>query len=917
MTAAIVGRERELAVLRTFLRELTQEASALVLRGEAGMGKTTLWARAVEEAEAHGLAVLACRPSAAERQLSFAALADLLMGVVAHVVPDLPPPQRRALEVALLLEDARGEPPEARVIASAFHTALHIVARDSAVLVAVDDVQWLDAPTSGVLAYAARRLGHDPIGLLVAQRDDGTPPTPLGLDRALGDALRALEVGPLDLAATGDLLRSRLDVRLSRPVVHRIHETSGGNPFYALELGRALSDREVDPGEPLPVPTTLDGLVRERLGSLSPEAQRVLEIVAASSDPTVEIVLSAGFADDVGAAIDEAVRAGVLTVSGRRLRFSHPLIASSVYAQLGPHERLTLHARLAEVVPDPEERAHQLALSTTTPDERVAAAIEDAAAVAASRGAPMVAADLLERAVRLTPGPERAARLRRTRKLCDLCVVDGDTDRAAALAEALAESAAPDERLDALAQLAIVRLSEGRRADVAALVDEILALSGPHDRARAVALILSATVDVRRLGRHETLARGREAVAIGEQIGDRDVVRDALVGVALDAAWLGEPFVVDVERAAAMGDIAGIFPVGHRPQSVAYATRMWFGDELDATRGPLTERYRAAIAYGSAEAQAEALVTLSELERRAARLAKAEAHGRDGLALGDVYIRATLCFTTGFVCALQGRFDEAEALAAEGFDVVDNAPANARILLGWLSGVSSLLRGEQDDAVRHLGALPELATALGVESPTPLQFHPDLVDALLATGDLEAAAYVVTWLEERGAVVRHPWAVAAGHRCRGLLVAAQGDADGALAHLREAARTSGAIASERPLEHARALLALGATLRRAKKRREAREVLVPALELFDEVGAAVWAERTAAELARIPGRTRASSELTETERRVAELVAEGLSNKEVAARLFVTVRTVEANLTKVYAKLGVRSRTELASRLHA
>jgi DNA-binding CsgD family transcriptional regulator len=260
--------------------------------------------------------------------------------------------------------------------------------------------------------------------------------------------------------------------------------------------------------------------------------------------------------------------------------------------------------------------------------------------------------------------------------------------------------------------------------------------------------------------------------------------------------------------------------------------------------------------------------------------------------------------------------NEAEALVAEGFEVVDNAPANARILLGWLAGVIELFRGNHAGAVEHLHPLPGLAAGLGIENPTPLQFHPDLIEALVETGDLDTAEPVVTWLEERGSAVGHPWAIAAGDRCRGLLVAALGDVEGALPHLGRAVGVAQGISGERPLEHARALLGLGATLRRAKRRREAREALVPALELFDEVGAAIWAERAAAELARIPGRARASSDLTETERRVAELVAQGLANKEVAARLHVTVRTVEANLTKVYGKLGVRSRTELANRLH-
>jgi DNA-binding CsgD family transcriptional regulator len=917
MAAAIVGRERELVVLRTFLDDSTTKASALVLRGEAGMGKTTLWTNAVETARAAGARVLDCRPAPAERQLAFAALTDLLLDAAEEILPALPSPQRRALEVALALEESGDDPPEARMIATACATGLRHLARSRPLVVAIDDVQWLDPATAAALEFAVRRLSRETSGLLVAQRVEGDgAPIPLGLERAYAD-LALLDVGPLTLGAVSHLLRARLDVSFPRSVLHRVYETSGGNPFFALELGRALSRREhVDPREPLPVPTTLDALVRERLHDLSPAVRRVLAIVAALADATTDLVYLACDGDATsGEAIDAAIASGVLQASGRRLRFSHPLLASAVYSDLGPHERRSVHATLAQVVSDAEERARQLALATVQPDGEVAAAIEAATGLAERRGAPMIAAELLERAIELTPLAERAARRRRIAKLADLCVVDGDIEQAAALAEGLLDEATDEEHLDALAKLAIVRLSEGRRADVSALVDQILAVSGPTDRARAVALILSATVDVRRLGRRETLTRGREAVAIGERIGDPDVVRDALVGAAIDVAWLGEPFVDDIERAASMGHLHGIFPVGHRSESVAAIVRMLFGDELSATRPVLEARYRDAAGTGSAEAQAEALSTLSELERRAGRLKLAADYGAAGLELGDVYLRANLCFMTGFARALQGRLDEGESLALEGCGVADNAPASARILLGWLSGVIELFRGDHGTAVEHLRELPELARALGVENPTPLQFHPDLVEALLGTGDVAAAEPIVHWLEERARVVAHPWAVAAGHRCRGLLVATRGDPEGALRHLRDAVRVSQGIARERPLEHARALLALGTTLRRAKKRRDARNALVPALEIFDELGAAVWAERAATELARIPGRRRASGELTETERRVAELVAEGLSNKEVAARLFVTVRTVEANLTKVYAKLGVRSRTELANHL--
>lgn len=913
MTAAIVGRERELAEIERFLAASRSRPSGLVLRGEAGMGKTTLWAAAVERARTNGGRVLECRPAPAERQLAFTALGDLFLDVADDVLPALPSPQRRALEVALALAEAGGEPPDARMIANACASALRHLARSGPLLVAIDDVQWLDPASAAALAFATRRLARETAGLLVAQRvESEEATTPLQLERSYAD-LELLEIGPLTVGAITRLLRTRLEVALSRPLLHRVYETSGGNPFYALELGRALVRHgPVDPGGPLPVPTTLDTLVRQRLADLSPAVQDTLAIVAALADASTDVV---ALASEHGEAIDEAVASGVLQVSGRKLRFTHPLLASAVYASLGPTQRRLVHARLAGIVADPEERAHQLALATVRPDEGVAAAIEQATVLAEARGAPRAAADLLERAIELTPTWERTARRRRLARLVDLSVVEGDVERAATLAENLVEGAAPEERLDALALLATVRLSEGRRPEVAALVDEILATSGPDERARAVALILSATVDVRRLGRPETLARGREAVAIGERIGDPDVVRDALVGVAIDAAWLGEPFVEDVERAAAMGPVRGIFPVGHRSESVASIVRMLFGDELSSTRPALEARYREALASESAEAQAEALSTLSELERRAGRLELAAEHGTAGLELGDVYLRATLCFMTGFARALEGHLDVAKQLAREGLDVVDQAPANARILLGWLQGAIGLLRGAYDDAVTHLLELPPLADELGIRNPTPIQFQPDLVEALLGAGRVDEAAEVAAIFDERSRAVGHTWALAAAHRCQGLVLAARGANAAALEELDEAVRLSGSIGEERPLEHARALLAHGSVLRRARRRRDAREALERAVEIFDARGARPWAKNARDELARISGRAPSRGELSETERRVAELVVEGLSNKEVAARLFVTPRTVEAHLTRIYAKLGVRSRAELVGLL--
>jgi DNA-binding NarL/FixJ family response regulator len=230
-------------------------------------------------------------------------------------------------------------------------------------------------------------------------------------------------------------------------------------------------------------------------------------------------------------------------------------------------------------------------------------------------------------------------------------------------------------------------------------------------------------------------------------------------------------------------------------------------------------------------------------------------------------------------------------------------------------GFLELSLGDPAAAHRYLGPLSEAMVAMGLPEPGFARFLPDEIEALVALGELEAAAELLRLLEERGRALDRVSALAAAGRCRALLEAAHGDFQAARASLSEALAQHARI--EQPFEVARTLLAQGSIERRFNHRAEARGTLTRALELFDELGAPLWAEKASGELARIPGRARASSELTETERRIAELVAEGFSNKEIAARLFVTVRTVEANLTKVYGKLGIRSRTELASRLRS
>ena len=291
----VVGRDEELAAIARFLGEDPRPASALVLEGEAGIGKTTLWREATEQAAARAYLVLAARPAEADEQLSYAAVGDLLAGVLDQVLAELPAPQRSALEVALLLVDRPDPAPDRGTIAFAFLSGLRALARDTPVALAIDDVQWLDPPSAELVRFAAQRLADAPVRLLVAKRGVGGGPAPLELERALPHRVARLSVGPLSLGALHELLRTRLGTSFARPTLRRLHEASGGNPFYALEMARALNDRggRVDPGLPLPIPAAFEDLLGSRLRALPEPTREALLVAAISSETTLTLLETA------------------------------------------------------------------------------------------------------------------------------------------------------------------------------------------------------------------------------------------------------------------------------------------------------------------------------------------------------------------------------------------------------------------------------------------------------------------------------------------------------------------------------------------------------------------------------------------------------------------------------------------------
>ncbi len=404
----LLGRDAERQEISAFLDDAQRLPCTLVLEGEPGIGKTTLWRLGVAEANERGYRVLACSPAEPEAELAYAALADLLDGVLQEVEGTLPAPQRRALRIALLLEDVDGSEPDRLAVAVALLGALRALASRSRLLIAIDDVQWLDASSTEALRYAARRVDEEPIAFLEATRS-GEQESQLPAER-----LRRVPIGPLSLGALRPLLEERLGRVYPRPLLRRLHDVSGGNPFYALELARVLEpEHELNPGEPLPVPARLGDLVDARLRVLPTETISVLAAGAALADPTLELLEAFG-GPKVETRLRSAVEAGLVELRRGRLRFTHPLFAEGVQGVLEPSAARALHGRLAAIVPDLEQRAHHQAASAQPPDALVAKVLDEAAGTARSRGAPASAAELAEVALRFTPQGQPAEVYRRT-----------------------------------------------------------------------------------------------------------------------------------------------------------------------------------------------------------------------------------------------------------------------------------------------------------------------------------------------------------------------------------------------------------------------------------------------------------------------------------------------------------------------
>jgi DNA-binding CsgD family transcriptional regulator len=918
MPASVVGRDVELALISDFLTGIPDGASVLVLEGEAGMGKTTLFDACVTDARESGALVLVARPAESETELSFAGLGDLLAGTFADVLDSLPPAQQRALSRALVLDDEEDAPSDPRSIGVAVQSALTTLGASRVTLVAIDDVQWLDEASAGALSFACRRLEDARVGVLLARRSGLSSSLVADLVRSLAGGVQRVDVGPLDVAALHLLVQDRLGATLPRPLLAEVCQASGGNPFFAIEIVRTLQRRgaSVEAGQPLPVPDSLHDLLDERIRALTPESRDFLLAAAAHAHPTIAITEEA-MEVDAETGLRPALDAGIVELDGSRIRFTHPLLAACAYETADPLRRRFVHERLSQILEDPEARAWQLAAATDDADEEVAAILEDAARHARARGAPRPAALLLDRAHELTPADRPDDAVRRAVDAAYLHYESGDSVRAEDQLRAVVDRLSPGPvRARALVRLARVRMYEalGEGAD---LFQQAVAEATDDPELLAVAHEGFATCLWQLYERLETaVEHAGRAVELALAGGDEALAGEALNTSAMAEILLGRESACEtIARAVALQPAAEHRRVLSQPRWFP-EYGVWTG-ALDEAQVELEAMLERAAELGDESSPPYLVACLARVDSDRGRFSRAlenataaqEAAKQSGQ-------RAILAFglaLESLVRARMGGSEACRAAAAQALDLArETGDRQSELTALWALGHLELAEGDSAAAAARLSLLFGFVRSESIEEPGATLFVVDYIEALGELGSDEAQP-ALDWFEGNARRLGRTVALANCARCRGILAARSGDMEGALAAFEEALAFHDQV--DAPLDRGRTLLALGATLRRMKRRREGRVTLEDAVRVFEGIGAALWAERATAELKRISGRAASPGELTPAEQRVAALVVEGKTNKEVAAALFVSDRTVEGHLARIFGKLGIRHRAELSGAL--
>ncbi len=893
--ARLAGRDAELARVERFLASAADRGSrGLLIRGEAGIGKTLVWRAALDRVRAehrHHL-VLVSRPAEEELQAAMLGLLDLFEDLDPGLVP------------AAVLDPDTDLFDRGRAVLE----ALRRLADDRTVVLAIDDLQWLDPISRRALRYALRRLEDLPVLLLATERtgagdDDAMPMMP-------PERTEVITLGALPIEAIRQVLTPVMTT-ISRPALELVHDLSAGNPMYALELARSSDlnrDRlGVSPGQ------TLDTALSERLAGAPPAVRLVVQTAAALGPATPES-LEAACGGDARDQLAGAIDRGLLTLDDSLLvRCSHPLLSSVALGDMDTAARRALHARLADVVRDPDDRARHLALATIERDPARAQELVDAADRAGRRGAPGMAAEFAAHSLRLTALDDRAALARRAVAEILHRAAAGETGRAIAMVDAIVAGLPPGpDRFTALALR--VGIDFGRAEEVLAQAEEEAA-ADELVRGRILDLLAYMTYMYRgELDRARRLED--EALAIARRHGDVELEMLASATLATIAVLAGDPQPDLFDRALELGRQVQSPRLGRWPDVERGRQCVWAGD-LDQAREAFAGLEAMTARSGLEFQRPFRAVDMALVELAAGRLAAAAERSGDGLesALdsGNASIAMWLRYPDGLVHAHLGSDEERVRRSVEAMRTWGLAHGeHTRVLMAHhVAGVHALTRADGPGALAELLEGVALARRLGFAHPGVVPILPDAIEAAVLDGAADLASELAAELDSQAAALHLPWVDATALRGRSLAAMAAGDRR-ATESLAEAVAAFDRLGYQ--LDAARAALWHGRALLRVGRRAPAADVLAGARERLEALGAAPWVAQAASDLERVaPGR--ASGALTEEEARIAALVSAGRRNREIAAELYVSVATVEAHLTRIYRKLDVRSRTELSRRL--
>jgi DNA-binding CsgD family transcriptional regulator len=890
-------------------------SAALLLHGEAGMGKTSLLRDAAERAT--GLRVLRARGIESESHLPFAALSELLAPLL-DLRSEIPPVQATALGGALALEAATVT--DRFAVAAGVLSLLAAAAERQPVLALADDLQWLDEASREALLFAARRLDAEGVVLLFGLRDgEGIDAAALGLD--------TLRLTGLDEESARAVLAAE-GADLAPQVTAKLVAAAGGNPLALREIPRGLSAEQRAGRDltlaPLRPGDTLERAFRRRVDALSEPARRALLVAACAETVRADVIAgalaNAGLPPD---ALEPAEAAGLLTLRGREIDFDHPLVRAAVYHGGSPAERREAHRALADAFPARSaEKAWHRAAAAPMPDAGVAQALMDAAGDARGRAAFAAAARGFARAGELhTDDDARAGALL---EAAGAATIAGELPRAFELAEEGARLAADpllQADLRAMAARTLMRLGDPLRAGQALVreAERVEAL----DPVRAGTFLLESAVthmiDGTLRAMADTALRVREVTA-GAAPG-LEFLATLLTAEAYLA--LGETAAGDELLQACEPVLLGDEPVLGPPEVLGMAAHASVWTERFERAEALFDRLIGSLRdVGAAGSLVYPLAARSHLDFRTGRWPAALAGADESVRLArETGQESLLAHGLGALAEVEaglGRADAAREHANESVALcqAQGAPATAIYGYGAL-GLLELGLGNLEAARDHGLAAERAFGETEGDEPGVVRYAPDLIEALWRVGDADEVPARIDELTRQADRPLHSWTKAVVERLRGLM-ASDEEVD---AHFARALELH--AQTRQPFETARTQLLHGERLRRAKRRADARAPLSAALTVFERLGADPWTERTRAELRATGGPTGsaapaiATDELTAQELQIALQVAQGRTNREVAAALFLSAKTIEYHLGSIYRKLGIRRRGELAAVLAA